>query len=129
MTQSQSDSFIERIFCVLSHHLNLSILYIAQSIFYKGRFSRTISLQIHYFVLFKNNRDRGSVLALCRQVAPSQSQAILEIYNDCMNKPYSYLIIDTSPSSDQKYKFRTNIFPQESSSESSNHYPAIYRIK
>lgn len=128
MSESHSSSFIEHIFCVLSHHLKISVLLINQNTFYQGKNSRTISLQVHYFVLFPNNRDRTQIKTLARQISPGQIQGFMEIYNDCVSKPYSYLVIDTAPNSDQKYKFRTNIIPGKSSPTTSEMYPVVYRI-
>ena len=129
MMESQSSKFIERIFCVLSHHLNMSVIKLAQNMFYQGRNSRTISLQLHYFVLFQNNRDKSQVLTLARQIAPRKTDSFLEIYDDCMSKPYSYLVIDISPNCNQEYKFRTNIFAQLPNNNScSDAYPIIYKM-
>ena len=123
MTECQSNKFIERLFCVLSHHLSISLVYLAQNIFYQGRNSRTISLQLHYFVLFRNQRDKSQILTLARQIAPKQTDAFMEIYEDCLSQPYSYLVIDLAPNSNKDYKFRTNIFPRDDST-----FPVVYKI-
>ena len=128
MSQTHSNSFIEHVFCILSHHLRISIILINQNAYYQGKNSRTISLQVHYFILFPNNRDRTQIKTLARQISPGEVPAFMEIYNDCVSKPFSYLIVDTAPNSDQKYKFRTNIIPAKSSYESSSMYPVVYRI-
>ena len=125
MFESQSSKFIEQIFCVFSHHRMLTVLTLQQNIFYQGKSSRTISLQLHYFVLFQNNRDKSQVMTLARQIAPGKTAGFLEIYNDCMSKPYSYLVIDIAPNSNQQYKFRTNIFSQLEGIKS---FPIIYRM-
>ena len=125
MMESQSSKFIEKIFCVYSHHKMLTVLTLQQNIFYQGKSSRTISLQLHYFVLFQNNRDKSQIMTLAKQIAPGKTSAFLEIYNDCMSKPYSYLIIDIAPNSNQQYKFRTNIFAQLEGVDS---FPIIYRM-
>ena len=41
-----------------SHHRNLSVIYIVQNLFHQGKGSRSISLNSHYLVLFKNPRDK-----------------------------------------------------------------------
>ena len=128
MSQSHSSSFIEHIFCVLSHRLRITVILLNQNTFYQGKNSRTISLQVHYFVLFPNNRDKTQIKTLARQISPGEVNAFMEIYNDAVSKPYSYLIVDTAPNSDQKHKFRTNIIPGKSSPASSSLYPVIYRI-
>ena len=130
MMESQSSKFVERIFCVLSHHLNLSVLTLQQNVFYQGKNSRTISLQLHYFVLFQNNRDKSQILTLARQIAPGKTNSFMEIYNDCMSRPYSYLVIDLAPNSKEEYKFRTNIFAQlpNNRDSSSDTFPVVYRM-
>lgn len=128
MMESQSSKFIEKIFCIFSHHFNMSVLILAQNIFYQGRNSRTISLQLHYFVLFRNNRDKSQILTLARQIAPRKTDAFLEIYDDCMSKPYSYLVIDIAPNSNEEYKFRTNIFAQLPGEVEAESYPTVYKM-
>lgn len=129
MMESQSSKFIERIFCIYSHHLNMNVILIGQNIFYQGKSSRTISLQLHYFVLFQNNRDRSQILTLAKQIAPGKTAAFMEIYNDCMSKPYSYLVIDLAPNSKQEYKFRTNIFAYTNKNDNNQSpYPIVYKM-
>ena len=128
MMESQSSKFVEKIFCIFSHHLKLNVITIGQNIFYQGRNSRTISLQLHYFVLFQNNRDKSQVLTLAKQIAPGKTAAFLEIYNDCMSKPYSYLVIDIAPNSNQEYKFRTNIFAHLNDSKEQGSFPIVYKM-
>ena len=40
------------------HHKNISVIYIVQNLFEKGGPHRTISLNTHYIVLFRNPRER-----------------------------------------------------------------------
>ena len=44
---------VSTIFTKISHHRNISVIYITQNVFHKGKQSRTISLNAHYVVLFK----------------------------------------------------------------------------
>ena len=57
MTEAGDDKSVTDLFTKGFHHMNLSIVYIIQNIFPKGRESRTISLNAHYMFLFKNPRD------------------------------------------------------------------------
>ena len=41
-----------------SHHRNLSVIYIVLNLFYQEKDSRSISLNSHYLILFKNPRDK-----------------------------------------------------------------------
>jgi hypothetical protein len=47
------------LFTKKSHHRNISVMYIEQNLFHKGKNHRTISLNAHYMVLFKNPRDEA----------------------------------------------------------------------
>jgi len=54
---SDINQVVADIFTKVSHHRNISILHLTQNLFHKNRHMRTISLNSHYLVLFKNPRD------------------------------------------------------------------------
>ena len=56
-----------------SHHRNLSVIYIVQNLFHQGKGNRSISLNSHYLVLFKNPRDKLQILTLAKQMYPSET--------------------------------------------------------
>ena len=58
MIDASKDKRILNLFTRGSHHRNLSVIYIVQNLFHQGRGSRSISLNSHYLVLFKNTRDK-----------------------------------------------------------------------
>jgi len=66
--------------CLLkgSHHKNVSVVYLAQNLFPKNKFARTMSLHAHYMVLFKNPRDTTQFANLVRQMYPKTSQFAVE---------------------------------------------------
>ena len=74
MAQSSKDKRIADLFTKGSHHRNLSIIYIVQNIFHQGKEMRNISLNAHYFVLFKSPRDKQQISMLARQVDPGKVQ-------------------------------------------------------
>ncbi|GFY50941.1 uncharacterized protein TNIN_438641 [Trichonephila inaurata madagascariensis] len=51
------DSQLTKVLVKFSHHRTLSIIFVAQNIFHKGKEFREISLKAHNLVLFKNRRD------------------------------------------------------------------------
>ena len=79
MTKAHSDDRLTRLFSVGSHHRNLSIIFIVHNLFHHGREMRTMSLNSHYLVLFKNPRDSLQITTLARQMYPGQSKFLLEI--------------------------------------------------
>ena len=89
-----------------SHHLNISVFFIVQNLFLKG--NRTISLNSHYFFLFKNPRDASSISYLARQCFPSKVKYVQEAFEDATKKPYSYLRIDTTQQTNDQHRLLGN---------------------
>ena len=66
MIEAENDNRIVNLFIKESHHQNLSrreyilllsVNYIVQNLFHLGKGNRSISLNRHYLVLFKNSRE------------------------------------------------------------------------
>lgn len=102
---------VEQLFTRDSHHRNLSVVYINQNLFYQGKHSRTIALNTHYTVLFRNPRASSQLRILRSQTGLRHLE---EAYHDCMKHDrFGYLLIDLSPFSMTDCKLRTHIFPGE----------------
>ena len=68
MIDASKDKRIVNLVTRGSHHRNLSVIYIVQNLFHQGKGSRSISLNSHYLVLFKNPRDKLQILTLAKQM-------------------------------------------------------------
>ena len=102
---------VEKLFTRESHHKNLSVVYINQNIFYCGKNSRTIALNTHYTVLFRNPRSSSQLRALRSQTGLNH---LNDAYDDVMkSQRFGYLVIDLSPYSKSDFRLRTGIFPDE----------------
>ena len=110
---SETNDTIANLFTKGSHHRNVSVLYLTQNLFHKNRHMRTMSLNSHYMVLFKNPRDAGQFSILARQMYPTGSKFAEEAYRDATERPFGYLFVDLKPQQDKQYRLRTNIFPGE----------------
>ena len=110
---SDVNQLVADIFTKISHHRNISILYLTQNLFDKNKYARTISLNAHYLVLFKNRRDAGQFAIFARQMYPTCWKFAVEGYEDATNMPYGYLLVDLKPDQDEQYRLRTNVFPGE----------------
>lgn len=110
---NETNENVSSIFTKISHHRNVSIVYITQNMFPKNKHARTISLNCHYMVLFKNPRDAGQFAVLARQMYPNDSKFAVEAFKDATKVPYGYLLIDMKPDTDEQHRLRTNIFPGE----------------
>lgn len=103
-------SAVEKLFTRESHHRNLSVCLLLQNIFYQGKIMRTLALNSHVIILFKNPRSNSQLRILQSQLGLKH---LLEAYNDIMKTPYSYLVVDCSPDADPRYQLRTHVFPGE----------------
>ena len=108
-------------FTIYRHHNKLSVLYLLQNLFNPGRFSRTISLNTNYMVLFKNPRDKGQIRILAHQMFPGRKDFFLQSYENATLDPHGYLLIDLRPECPERVRLRTGILPSE--------WPAAYIYK
>lgn len=113
MHQVTQNTEMELLFTQGSHHKHITILYLVQNLYCKGKSAKTIQLNTGYLVLFKNVRDSSQLITLGRQMFPKRSQILIQAYEDVMKKPYGYLVIDMMARSDDKYRLRSHVFPGE----------------
>jgi len=108
---SKTSQLVANIFTKISHHSNISILHFTQNLFDNNKYARTISLNAHYLVLFKNPNDASQFATLARKMYPNTSKFAIEAYKDATNAPYGYLLIDLKPEQNERCRLRTNVFP------------------
>ena len=111
------DEFIANLFTRESHHRNLSVFIILQNLFHQGKYSRDISLNAQYFILFRNPRDKYQIKVLGKQLGLNNK--LEEAYNLATIEPFSYLLIDLSPQCEVDYMLRSHILPED--------YTVIYK--
>ena len=104
---------LSQLFTQFSHHYNISVFFLSQVLFPKNPIGRTISLNSHYLILFKNKRDSSTISRLSGQLYPKLAKEFLHIYNEATSEKYSYLLIDVHPASSYPSPvIRTGILPQ-----------------
>ena len=96
-----------------SHHFSTDVLTISQNLFEKVKEYRTISLNSHYIVLFKNPRDNSQIIHFAKQYSPTDIHFVINSFRDCTEKPHSYMLFDLKQSTPNLYRVRTSIFPSE----------------
>lgn len=121
MVHGSENRDLERVFTQFVHHRNLSVFFITQNIFCKGKSSRTISLNAKYMVLFKNPRDKLQIATLARQMYPGNVNFFMEVFADATNKPHGYLVLDLNANTPDSYRLRTGLFPPD--------LPVVYIMK
>ena len=110
---TESNDSVSSIFTKISHHRNVSIIFLTQNLFFKSKHSRTMSLNSHYIIMFKNPRDAMQIATLGRQMYPGKSKFLIDAYRDATEKPFDYLLLDLKPDTQEIYRVRSNIFSNE----------------
>jgi len=74
---------------------------------------RTISLNSHYIVVFKNPSDSSQIIHLAIQAYPSRPKIAQQAFADATSDPYGCLLFDFKQSTPEKFCLRSKIFPDE----------------
>ena len=109
MTSAYTKAVCE-LFTKGSHHKNLSVILITQNVFHQGKFCRDISLNCKYLVLFNNPRDKSQIYPLARQIFPENSGSFVKVYKEATSKPFGYLFLDLTQTTNDILRFQTDIF-------------------
>lgn len=109
LQESENSKDVTNMFTKAAHHLPCFIIFITQSLFPGGKEARTRSLNTHYYVIFKNPRDKLQFDILSRQIAPNQSKSLRDIYLDATSEPHGYLFIDFTQECPDEYRYRSNV--------------------
>ena len=110
---SETNNTVTKLFTKGSHHRNISVIQIVQNLFGNNKEQRTISLNSHYMVVFKNPRDKSQILHLGKQMFPGQSNYVSESFKSATERPHGYLLFDLTQDTSDNLRLRTNIFPGE----------------
>ena len=110
---TETDKRVTTLFTKKSHHRNTSVVYLVQNLFSNNKEHRTISLNTHYMVVFKNPRDATSISHLARQMYPGRTKFALDAFKDATSIPHGYLLIDLKQDTSEDMRLRTCIFPDD----------------
>ena len=113
MAEASSDKRVLNLFTKGSHHRNLSVIFLLQNLFHQGKINRTISLNSHYLVLFKNPRDKLQIMTLAKQMYPGGTESFMKKYEEAVSRPYGYLLVDLKPNTPERCRLRTNVLPND----------------
>src|SRR5271156_3882180 len=108
---SECNSAITKLFTKGSHHRNLSIWFLLQNFFHRGKEIRDITLNAHYLILFKNPRDCQQIKVLAQQMYDREYRFVLDAYKDATKRPHGYLLLDVKQDTPDCARVRSNILP------------------
>jgi hypothetical protein len=89
-------------------HSNISFLFTLQSLF--GHGLKVIMNNATYTILFDNKRSRQEITYLSRQLFPGTGNFLQEAMRDVSRHPYQFLLIDSSPTTIDKFRVRNFIY-------------------
>ena len=95
------------VFCIRSHHANVSVCLILHNPFLPE--VRTIRLQAGYHVFFRNTTDSSYIQRFATQSHPGRAQVFLDAYRQATAEPYSYLLYDAHPNTEDKFRLRSHL--------------------
>lgn len=116
-----------------SHHKGITVVYVQHNMYQQSKYSRTISLQSKYIILFKNPRDINQYKYLGNQIFGNGSggKTLVRVFKDASEgRSYPHLIIDLHPESNPKYCLITNLFPISDTSSATENldFPIAYQV-
>ena len=106
INNNKLNSIVTELF-IRGRKLNISLVFITQSYF---KVPKDVRLNTTHFFIMKIPNKRE-----LQQIAINHSRDIvfkdfIKIYKKCTNKPYSFLVNDTTLASGNPLKFRKNLF-------------------
>jgi hypothetical protein len=108
MAEASNSTQVQSLF-TRGRHLGLSVIYLSQNLFHKGKHSRDLSLNMDYIVLFKNVRDATQISHLARQMYPNNSKFLISAYEQATREPYNHLFLDLKPNGNESLRVRGDI--------------------
>ena len=102
MQEFSNDPRITSLFTKGCHHRNLSVIFILQNIFHRGKELRDMSLNCHC--------HSSQINHLAKQMFPGHAKYMQESFQDATSRPYGYLVCDLKPETPTVFRLRTNIF-------------------
>ena len=110
LNESRNSQDVTAMFTRAAHHKPCFIIFIMQNLFPPGKEARTRSLNTHYYIIFKNPRDKSQLEFLSRQILPRNPKGLIEIFEEATSKPHSYLFLDFTQECPDALRFRSNLF-------------------
>ena len=108
--ESKNSQDVTAMFTKAAHHKPCFIIFITQNLFPPGKEARTRSLNTHYYIIFKNPRDKSQVEYLARQILPRKSKALIDVFEAATSQPHNYLFLDFTQECPDAFRFRSHLF-------------------
>lgn len=110
MLTAFNDKNIQEIFTTYSHHDKISVFLLTQNCYPKGKYSKDIRLNLHYFILLKSPTVKCQVRCLSHQLFPEKRHFLIDAYEKATTLSYSYLVVVCHPNWCDDYRVYSSIF-------------------
>ena len=117
-SSSSKDDKITDLFTEGSHHRNLSVISLQQTLYPPGNKSCTQRRNALYTVLFKSPQDKRQIMCLAQQMYPHKYHSFMHVYDRATERPHGYLVIDATQTTPEHERLKTNIFNESVITES-----------
>ena len=108
--ESKNSHDVTAMFTRAAHHKPCFIIFITQNLFPPGKEARMRNLNTHYYVIFKNPRDKSQFEAIARQIRARNVRPLVDIFEAATVEPFSYLFLDLTQECPDSFRFRSNLF-------------------
>ena len=115
---SMKSTFLDTLFTLGSHNWGVSVILVTQHLF--GKELRMARNNAHYIVLLRNPAGTLQIRNIGSQLFPGRLPYFMEAYADAAGQPFSYLVIDMHPKTEESMRLKTHIFPN------ANSYQTVY---
>ena len=109
MGVASSSTSVTDLFTKGSHHRNLTVIYLVQNVYIQNKSHRTISLNSHYSLVFRNGREASQFRTMAYQICPNDGKWLVDCFTDATSKSYKYLVLDHHLSTPEDQTVVTNI--------------------
>jgi len=113
LMSESSGSDIAKLFTKGSHHRNISLFFVMQNFFHQSKEIRTITLNAHYVIWFKNPRDTQQIKPAARQMYGSKARVMEDAFERATEEPHGYLLGDFKQGTPDALRLRSRILPTD----------------
>ena len=100
------NSIVTELF-IRGRKLNISLVFITQRYF---KVPKDVRLKTTHFFIMKSPNRRELQQISVNHSSDINTKDFINIYKKCTDKPYSFLVSDTTLSSDDPLRFRKNLY-------------------
>lgn len=91
-------------------HEDVSVIFLTQNLFHKSKYSRDISLNTDFMVLFKNPRDASMITHLGAQMG--NAEFLKQAFRDATKDPFTHLMVDLRSQTPEALRYRSNVLDE-----------------